>query len=214
VTEDEAKTKWCPFAREIGDPGYPASNRDYSGKPYTKCIASACMAFRWAPDAHITLGSRSAIVGAEDAGLAEGGYWWSGRYAKNANGYLHRHVAERTWGPLPAGMFVDHIDGDPLNCRRANLRLVTPSQNAANAKARGGASKHRGVHQGNSGRWVAQISKGAVRLTLGTFDTEHEAAAAYDRAASDLHGEYARLNTVAHLNSGRAGYCGLAGRPA
>jgi hypothetical protein len=40
MTEDEAREKWCPFARESGDNGYPASN----------CVASACMAWRRGPD--------------------------------------------------------------------------------------------------------------------------------------------------------------------
>jgi hypothetical protein len=43
--------------------------------------------------------------------------------------------------------------------------------------------------------------------------TEEEAAAAYDEAAKELHGEYARLNLVIIKNSGRQGFCGLAGRP-
>lgn len=57
MTEDEAKTKWCPFAR-VGvenDPTAASYNRlqeDVDGRrePFqTLCIASRCMAFRWLP---------------------------------------------------------------------------------------------------------------------------------------------------------------------
>lgn len=186
--------------------------RPLEGANLGMCIASACMAFRWLPDVKVALGAdRVAVLSPEDRALEAGGYWWSARYAKNDFGYLHRHVAENMWGTLPKGMFVDHIDGDTLNCRRGNLRLVTPQQNAANAAPRGGKSRHRGVFPARNGRWAAQISKAGTRLHLGTFDSEVEAAAAYDTAARDIHGEFARLNLAPRRDSGRSGYCGLAG---
>lgn len=46
MTEEEAKTKWCPHARETMDHGHGAANRDYSGKPISKCLGSTCMAWR------------------------------------------------------------------------------------------------------------------------------------------------------------------------
>lgn len=227
MTEDEAKTKWCPFARNLGTLTKPVhgveaviasgtQNRGYQMGGALRnclCIGSACMAFRWLPDTTITVGDRRVTVSPEDADFADAGLWWGGKYAKNNDGYLHRLIAARIWGQLPKGMFVDHIDGDPLNNRRQNLRLVTPAQNAANAAARGGASAHRGVHRGRGGRWVAQIARAGARLHLGTFDTEAEAAAAYDLAAADIHGEFARLNLSPRRDSGRGGFCGLAGRP-
>lgn len=44
MTEDEAKTKWCPFSR-VGDDTLTANNRPSSAS--YDCIASACMAWRW-----------------------------------------------------------------------------------------------------------------------------------------------------------------------
>lgn len=211
MTEDQAKTKWCPFTR-VGEQASGAAENRPDGS--YSCIGSACMAFRWVPDIQIAIGSnRIAVLSAEDAPLEAGGYWWAGSYAKNDFGYLHRHIAAEIWGPIPRGIFVDHIDGDPLNCRRHNLRLVTPAQNAANSASRGGKSKHRGVFAGRNGRWASQISKAGVRLHLGTFDTEDEAAMAYDTAAADIHGEFARRNLSPKVESGRQGFCGLAGAP-
>lgn len=58
-TEEEAKTKWCPFAREVYVPPEShcpgtVANRDYDSAPYgCRCIASECMAWRWS---HFTAG--------------------------------------------------------------------------------------------------------------------------------------------------------------
>jgi hypothetical protein len=46
LTEEEAKTKWCPFVRQNGDNNRPSGNRSIYGEPM--CIASQCMAWRWA----------------------------------------------------------------------------------------------------------------------------------------------------------------------
>lgn len=44
MTEDEAKTKWCPHVR-VGD---KAVNRYFDGFPsHSYCIGSECMAWRW-----------------------------------------------------------------------------------------------------------------------------------------------------------------------
>lgn len=46
MNEDQARKKWCPAVRELGDDG-ASYNRDYSGKPVGRCIASDCMAWQF-----------------------------------------------------------------------------------------------------------------------------------------------------------------------
>jgi hypothetical protein len=97
----------------------------------------------------------------------------------------------------PDGFIVDHRDGDGLNNQRANLRHATRHQNMQNMKAVIGSSKYKGVHR-PSGRnkWVARIRVNSRVQTLGRFETEAEAALAYNAAALEHFGEFARLNTV------------------
>jgi hypothetical protein len=94
-------------------------------------------------------------------------------------------------------LVVDHRDGDGLNNQRTNLRPATRHQNMQNMKAVIGSSKYKGVHR-PSGRnkWVAQIRVNDRVQTLGRFETENEAALAYNAAALKYFGEFARLNIV------------------
>lgn len=98
-----------------------------------------------------------------------------------------------------AGLFVDHINGDGLDNRRANLRLCTPSQNSQNQRLRREAatSQFKGVSRtGKTDQrpWFAAVYVAGVRRFSGLFATEIEAALAYDDAARRLHGDFARVN--------------------
>ena len=91
---------------------------------------------------------------------------------------------------------IDHKDGNGLNNQRDNLRPATLKQNAANRRLhRDSTSGFKGVHFNKKRqRWEASITKDGHRRWLGFHDTAEEAAAAYDRAAIALHGEFARTN--------------------
>jgi hypothetical protein len=108
----------------------------------------------------------------------------------------HRVVFSIYYGFAPA--YVDHINGNKLDNRPANLREASNGQNIANSKSRAGSSsEHLGVCWSKShGKWVANITSDGVNYYLGIFDDELTAAEAYNEAAQMLHGEYARPNVI------------------
>jgi len=98
--------------------------------------------------------------------------------------------------PLRDGRVIDHINGRPLDCRKANLRVCTHQENLRNQRAqRRGTSRYRGVYwQRQRGKWTAKIKCDGRSEYLGLFRTEYAAAAAYNVAAAERFGLFARLN--------------------
>lgn len=98
-------------------------------------------------------------------------------------------------GAMP-GQFVDHKDRNGLNNTRSNLRLCTKAQNAQNSrKYARGSSLYKGVRwRPERQKWFASIGTHPNVRWLGTFTDPVEAAKAYDAAAKQLFGEFARLN--------------------
>jgi hypothetical protein len=96
----------------------------------------------------------------------------------------------------PKGMVVDHIDGNRANNCRANLRVCTRSQNCRNSRKRGGVSSvYKGVgYDKRKRKWYAKCQYQGEPVWLGFFDSEADAARAYDCMAVELFGEFARLN--------------------
>jgi len=110
---------------------------------------------------------------------------------------MHRVILVRMLGrELVAGEQVDHIDHDPLNNRRENLRLATASENQHNQpKQANNTSGYKGVYFNKPAqKWLAQVAVNGKRVHLGYFDTPEAAAAAYDTAAQTLHGTFACVN--------------------
>ena len=117
------------------------------------------------------------------------------RYARRAeNGktiYMHREIMN-----APDGMGVDHINGNGLDNRRENLRFCTIAQNRMNsvkiiAKSSGfkGVEWHKSHH-----KWRARITAAKKEIHIGYFNTELDAAEAYDEKALELFGEFAKPN--------------------
>lgn len=99
-------------------------------------------------------------------------------------------------------VLVDHINRNPLDNRRCNLRRCTRGQNNKNRKSFG-ASKYLGVtvctgpprKDGTKKvMFCAKISVNCKVINLGYFESESLAARAYDDAAKIHHGEFANLN--------------------
>lgn len=97
---------------------------------------------------------------------------------------------------LTSWPLTDHINGNGLDNRRANLREATSVQNACNRRLGSkNTSGFKGVSwKAASKKWVARIKTHGKATHLGYFSTPQEAARAYDAAARELHGEFARLN--------------------
>ena len=91
---------------------------------------------------------------------------------------------------------VDHINHNGLDNRRENLRLANQSLNNGNQRPRsGGSSKFKGVCWHKRGqKWQATIAFNSKRRGLGLFESEIDAAKAYDRAAREQWGEFALTN--------------------
>ncbi len=104
---------------------------------------------------------------------------------------MHREVLN-----LLPHQSVDHINRNGLDNRRENLRAATDSQNRMNTiKGPGCSSIYKGVFwRPDLGVWRARISVNKRTIYLGHFDSEVEAALAYDAAASEHYGEFALLN--------------------
>lgn len=109
---------------------------------------------------------------------------------------IHQIIFVRMLGrELVKGEIVDHIDRDGLNNRRENLRLATRSENGRNQKCRSdNTSGYKGVHWHKGTRkWIAQIRLNGKAKHLGLFKTPEEAHVAYQEAAKELFGEFARF---------------------
>lgn len=125
------------------------------------------------------------------------GYAWleAGGRAYRTDGAHHRVFMHREILGFPDGE-VDHMNRDPLDNRRANLRPATHSQNASNALVRAtNKAGFKGVSRDwTTGRWRAELHANKRHVFLGRFGTAEEAARAYDAAARQLQGAFARLN--------------------
>ena len=144
----------------------------------------------------------SAKKDAEAGYIAEDGYRRvrvDGRYY-----YVHRLVwFLLTNKEVPEDLFIDHIDGNRLNNHIENLRLATSLENQYNkARQSNGTSQYKGVwYDAVKGFWKASIRFQDKRLYIGQFETELEAAIAYDRLAIEIQGKFAKLNILTELPS-------------
>jgi hypothetical protein len=116
-------------------------------------------------------------------------YKYDSRQTKTVS--MHREIMN-----APGGLLVDHRNRNGLDNRRENLRLATYSQNNCNKpKRKNTSSQFAGVSFNKlCKRWCCYINHNGKRIFLGYFDSEIEAAKAYDAAARKYHGEFARLN--------------------
>jgi len=152
----------------------------------------------------LTNGKGSTIV---DADYTPSSWQWyihrgyRTEYARRTEGkghiFLHREIMANMLGrPLELSEQVDHINGDGLDNRRANLRLATNTENQHNSrKPKTNTSGYKGVYWYKpTQKWCARIRVNGQRLHLGYFADPVAAARMYDRAALYFHGEFYRAN--------------------
>lgn len=118
------------------------------------------------------------------------------KYAVRMDGskyvYMHRVIMEAEPGTL-----VDHINGNTLDNRRENLRFATKSQNSINSSKNRGVSLYKGGwFRARKKPWVAEIHKDGVKYHLGFYETETDAALAYNKKVVELFGDFAVENKI------------------
>lgn len=115
--------------------------------------------------------------------------------SKHKGGHATRRMHSYIIGDIE-GMMIDHINSNGLDNRKVNLRHCTRSQNMANQRSRVDTSSvYKGIWwRKDNNKWRVRIVKDGVKHNLGNFICEIEAAKAYDKAAREHFGEFARLN--------------------
>lgn len=97
---------------------------------------------------------------------------------------------------LDGGIMVDHVDGDPLNCRKSNLRICNAAGNSQNHKRTSrNKSGHTGInwHPTNK-QWIVRVGSGRARKYIGGFKTLEAAVVARNAAFAEHYGEFARFD--------------------
>lgn len=126
--------------------------------------------------------------------------WVKTEYGSAKEEYsLHRLVVRAT-----SGHEVDHINRNPLDNRRENLRLASRWDQAVNCRRRKRngtyTSKYRGVttqiQRNKLNPWKSTVAPKGKTFHLGSFSNEHHAAIAYNIAAKLVYGEFAFQNDV------------------
>lgn len=108
---------------------------------------------------------------------------------------------------VPEGCVVDHIDRNPLNNQKNNLRVASHSQNSRNrTKSKSKTtSKYLGVYWDKvNSVWKSQLRIKGMRINGGQYHNEEEAALAYNKYAKIYYGEFANLNIVKEPTKGHS----------
>lgn len=149
-------------------------------------------------------GGQVARIDAADAVLVQAHRWYlSHGYptVSRAHGMrMSRLLLDDMLQGAADGKSVDHLDGDPLNNQRSNLRICTHEQNMRNQKIhRDNTVGYKGVSLDARRKcrpYKARIVVNYAEIHLGMYATAEEAALAYNEAAIKHHGAFARLNVV------------------
>ena len=134
-------------------------------------------------DAYLLVGRRVCVDGTSGYAIVS---------VNNSSRTLQRYLLS----PADYNVYVDHVNHDKLDCRRSNLRLVTPQQSTFNRRTpRHNRSGYLGVFWNRQrDRYMARIVNDGKSYYLGLYADPRDAALAYDKKARELRGEYAYTN--------------------
>lgn len=117
-----------------------------------------------------------------------------GRFKLDKMRPAHRVAWYLTYHKWPDNQ-LDHICMNRACVNPEHLRECSGSQNCHNQKPRGGKSKFKGVAwYARRNKWQVKISVEGRRIHIGYFDSEEEAAKAYDESVRDYYGPFALTN--------------------
>jgi len=144
-------------------------------------------------------GGRVAIIDEDSYPLLSKHKWWTRRDACGSF-YARTKISgkgiemHRLLISCPTGMVVDHINCNPLDNRKENLRIATSQQNCANRRrAKNNTTGYKGVHfRKDRNRYLVKLTFNGNRMYIGMFLTLEEAKEAYSKAALKWNGEFAR----------------------
>ena len=157
----------------------------------------------------IPVGKEWAIVDAADFASVNQYKWkkhskgYAYRFERDSDGVNKMILMHRQIMQPGKGLVVDHINHDPLDNTRVNLRVCTQGQNTKNRKkalqknGKPTSSKFKGVYCRqfkNTIKFKATIWCNGKQEHLKYHDSDIDAAKAYDARARELFGEYAELN--------------------
>lgn len=131
---------------------------------------------------------------------AENGIRFYARTSPKIGGKVRHILMHRLIAQASEHEVIDHKNGHGLINQRSNLRLCCRGENCRNTnkpKTKNPSSKYKGVYFCNtSARWIAHIRYQRLHYSLGRYGNEKDAAIAYNKAAVEMFGEYARLNRI------------------
>lgn len=112
---------------------------------------------------------------------------------RNSTEKMHRLIMKA--GPEDV---VDHVNGNPSDNRKENLRLTCYKGNARNSRISStNTSGYKGVSfRKDRGKYRAYISVNKKQISLGMFECPEEAAKKYNEAALKYFGEFAHINGI------------------
>ena len=140
------------------------------------------------------------IVDKQDQHLLDSGGWYINNMGyvakdKQKNNIRQRYLLHRVIMNAPKNKLVDHINGNPLDNRRSNLRLASKAQNAMNSDIRVqlGRSGYRGISWSNQAqRWLVRFWANGKQIYGGSFMTVEEALPKRNELYKRYHGEFAK----------------------